>query len=91
MSVLLVGYDLRNPGRNYDDLYRAIMRYSHCHALESMWFIDTQESPVQVRDKLCDVVDADDQIYVMRLRKNWAACRTEDCSKWLKSEARSWD
>jgi hypothetical protein len=91
MTVLIVTYDLRKPGRNYDDLYAAIRKYKHCHALDSSWFIDTSDEPSVVRDKLCAAVDGGDQIYVMRLRKHWAACRNEACTEWLKDTTRTWD
>lgn len=91
MSVLLVGYDLSKPGRDYPKLHAAIERYEHCHALDSMWFIDTKQGPAEVRDALCKVVDKNDQLYVMRLQRHWAACRTDPCTEWLKSSARTWD
>jgi hypothetical protein len=91
MSVLLVSYDLRKPGRNYEPLYEALKKYRYCHALESAWFIDTSESPSVVRDKLCKLVDSGDQIYVNRLHNHWGACRKEACTDWLQQAARTWD
>lgn len=90
MAVYAVTYDLRAPGREYNDLYKAIKRYTCCHALDSTWFIDTNSTAAEVRDALCETVDKGDQIYVLRLRKAWAACRTEDCTKWIKSDSRTW-
>ncbi len=52
MSVYTVGYDLRKPGRNYSGLYRALSSCTNCHALESMWFIDSSISTAQIRDHL---------------------------------------
>jgi hypothetical protein len=91
MSVMVVTYDLREPGRNYQPLYDALAKYKRCHALESSWFIDTPQSPSDVRDALCKTVDSGDQVYVMRLHKHWASCRAEDCTTWLKDDSRTWD
>lgn len=91
MSVMMVGYDLRKPGRNYQPLYDALNRYTNCHALESMWFIDTRKSAADVRTELCKHVDPNDQIYVIRLHRDWGACRTENCTTWLNDSSRSWD
>mgnify|MGYP000899848948 CR=1 FL=1 len=91
MSVLLVGYDLNSPGQNYNDLISAIERYTCCHALDSMWFIDTASDPADVRDNLGAYIDKGDQLYVMKLRRHWAASFKDDCTGWLKSSSRTWD
>ena len=65
MTSMIIEYDLRSPGRNYDDLYRAIKSYgAWAHITESTWFIKTSESCVQVRDKLLAHMDGKDFIFV---------------------------
>lgn len=91
MSVLLVSYDLNRPGQNYAGLIQAIERYTHCKALYSMYFIDTAEDPATVRDKLMKLIDKGDQLYVMRLRKHWAAAKKDGCTDWLQNSSRTWD
>ena len=91
MSVLLISYTLRQPGKDYEPLWAALRKFKHCHALESAWFIDTNIGPADVRTALCKLVDQNDQIYVNRLHQHWAACRKEQCSEWLKSPERTWD
>ena len=90
MTVYCVSYDLRAPGRNYNKLYDALEEYENCHATESFWFIDSPLSASEIREHLCGCVDDGDQIYVMKLVKRWAACRTEPCTRWLKNSARTW-
>ena len=64
MTSMIIEYDLRSPGRNYDDLYRAIKSYgAWAHITESTWF-KTSESCVQVRDKLLAHMDGNDSIFV---------------------------
>lgn len=65
MTSMIIEYDLRSPGRNYDELYKAIKSYSvWAHITESTWFIKTSESCVQVRDKLLAHMDGNDRIFV---------------------------
>ncbi|WP_050662574.1 hypothetical protein, partial [Roseovarius tolerans] len=78
MSVLLVGYDLNSPGQNYVDLIESIEEYTCCHALDSMWFVDTQKAPKEVHKDLSAHLDKGDQLYVMRLHKHWAALRANN-------------
>lgn len=91
MSVLIVSYDLRAPGRNYDPLYKKLRTYTHCHALESTWFLDTTKSASDVRTELCKEVDANDQIFVIKAKHSWAACKGDNATTWLKDPNRSWD
>lgn len=68
MTSKVIEYDLRTPGRNYDDLYAAIKSYGQwAHLTESTWFIKTDESCVQVRDKLMSVMDSNDRLFVGEL------------------------
>lgn len=84
MSVYAVSYDLRKPGRNYDDLHTAIRRYGYTHCLESSWFIETTQNAGTIRDTLKQHLDSNDQLVVTRLSGNWAAARTDHCTAWLK-------
>lgn len=91
MSVLLITYDLDNPRRNYDGLIKAIKRRTWCHALGSVWFLDTKDDLADVRDELSKELDSGDQLYVFRLRKHWAAHKKGAATEWLKASARTWD
>lgn len=90
MAVYCVTYDLRKPDKDYASLLAAIRKYTHCHALKSAFFIDTPEDRKVVRDKLKKLVDANDQLYVLRLNGEWAATRAEPCCDWLNDSNRNW-
>lgn len=90
MAIYTVSYDLRKPGRNYNDLYRALRQYTHCHMLESYWYIDTAESASTVRTALGQHIDSNDQLIVHRVRKNWSAHKKCRCTTWLKDASRRW-
>lgn len=91
MAVLLVGYDLRKQGRDYKRLIELIQTYTHCHALGSMWFIDTNKKPGEVRDHLDTALDSNDQLYVIRLHHHWGASQKDECTDWLQDARRTWD
>lgn len=77
MSSKIIEYDLRQPGRDYDALYNAIKSYSAwAHVTESTWFIKTNETCVQVRDKLLALMDDNDRLFVGELSGTAAWCNT---------------
>lgn len=68
MTSMIIEYDLRSPGRDYEELYKAIKSYSTCMPItESTWFIKANETCPQVRDKLMAHMDNNDRIFVAAL------------------------
>jgi hypothetical protein len=90
MAILLVTYDLRQPGRNYQPMYDYLKRFSHCHGLESVWLLDTTVTPEQVRDALKGIVDSNDALFVVRLFQNIWNSWNYTCASWLNDAARNW-
>lgn len=88
----LVTYDLRQPGRDYTSLYEAIRAIgSWSHPVESVWIIDTNETPAGIRDNLKTHVDSNDVIFVVQLRLHWAASNLgSQVVDWLKDSSRTW-
>jgi len=85
MSSKIIEYDLRQPGRDYDALHNAIKGYSTwAHVTESTWFIKTDETCVQVRDKLLALMDDNDRLFVGELSGSAAWNKTICKSKYLK-------
>ncbi len=64
-QALIISYDLATPEQNKEPLIRLIKSYpSWVRIGDSAYMISTDESPTQVRDALCRVLDRDDTIYV---------------------------
>ena len=85
MSSKIIEYDLRQPGRDYDALYKAIQNYgTWAHVTESTWFIKTDETCAQVRDKLLELMDGNDRLFVGELTGNAAWYNTICKSQFLK-------
>lgn len=63
--MLIVSYDLMNPGQNYPMLLQRIKAYGQWARLGgSAYLIVTDSTPVQVRDYLVGALDANDALYV---------------------------
>jgi len=90
MSVYVINYDLKAPGRDYQPLYDAIKTFKWCHILESCWLIDTNKPASEIRDILKSKVDGNDEIFVARLGHEWATNFSDQATEWLKSSDRSW-
>ncbi|WP_298809687.1 hypothetical protein [uncultured Sphingomonas sp.] len=89
MSILLVTYDLKAPGRNYQPVWDYFKQYNRCKDLESVYLIETDKLPATVRDELGKLIDANDKIFIVKLARSWAA-RRFGCGDWLNEPARKW-
>lgn len=68
MKSIIIEYDLRAPGRDYNSLYSAIKTYgTYANITESTWFIKTNDSCIQVRDNLLAYMDPNDRLFVATL------------------------
>ena len=83
----LVTYDLMTPGKDYSDLTAAIKALGRWqHPMLSVWFLDTTQNAVAVRDALWKVMDSNDRLFVMALSE-WAANGLgSDLYAWLKGQ-----
>ncbi len=85
--VYSISYDLKQPNRNYDDLYKGIKSFGQWwHQTESVWIIVSEKSAVDIRDYLQQFIDSNDSLFVIALNKNWAAVGfSQEEYTWLKS------
>lgn len=82
--LLSISYDLRQPGRNYNDLYDTIKSASAwCHAMESLWFIHTNESVNTWAERLRKVIDQNDYLFVVDITK-------QSRGGWLRKDVWEW-
>lgn len=88
MSTYLISYDL-NKHKDYPALYEAIKAISKnwCHPLDSTWFVVTELSASQIRDRILKAIDLDDDLIVSRMDLSDCAWHLHDegVSRWLKS------
>jgi hypothetical protein len=68
MTSKIIEYDLKSPSRNYDSVYEVIKSYPvWAHITKSTWFVKTDESCVQIRDKIKKEIDSNDTLFVATL------------------------
>ena len=85
MAYYLVSYDLRKPGRDYEELYAAIKSHTKwARVLESLWAISTNNSAVQIRDELSQHVDSNDGLFIIETGSSGAWRHVLCESQWLK-------
>ena len=75
MALFLITYDLRKPGRNYDDLYKLLDDTWHAKRLvESVWLAELTGPAPTIRDLIRGLVDANDRLAVIEVTgdADWA-------------------
>ncbi len=64
-NTYIVLYDLSSPGQNYEDVHKTIKDYSGWAKLGgSAYVISTSDSAVEIRDKISESMDSNDQLFV---------------------------
>lgn len=83
--VLVISYDLVNPGKNYEALLQRIKAYGGWAKLGgSAYLVLTDANPEQVRDDLSVVLEVNDKLYVgvSPAPSAWKGM-PEDVSRWI--------
>jgi hypothetical protein len=91
MSTKLIAYDLNAPVQNYDELIKSIKSLgAWWHHLDSTWLVKSSLSSTQIRDRLREHLDPNDELLVVNVTGDARAWRgfNERGSKWLKE---TWD
>lgn len=89
--VLLITYDLHNPGRDYNAVAKAIQTArSYIHPQGSVWIIDTDLTPADWREKLKQAGDPNDEYFIARLQRQWASFNMGSAANWLNESSRHW-
>lgn len=87
--VILVSYDLKQPGRDYAPVFAYLRQFTHCKRMESLWLLDTKVGCGTIRDGLKQHVDSNDVLFVVQLQEHWGSFNY-GCAEWLKDPSRSW-
>lgn len=65
-NIYCISYDLIAPNRNYNDLYSAIKSLGvWWHQTETVWFVKSAKSAVNIRDYLIQFIDNNDKMFVI--------------------------
>lgn len=85
--VLLISYDLN--GHERPSAYRAVKKRieegatSFRRPLYSQWLVETPSSPQQWFDHLKSVIDSNDRLFVVQVRRPYQGWLDEEDWKWL--------
>lgn len=72
-KLYLISYDLRNPDRNYEELYSGIKSFGYWwHQSGSVWMLVSDKSSTDVRNYLSQYIDKNDKLFVAQIINNWA-------------------
>lgn len=86
--VHLITYDLNRPGKNYEDLYKAIKAIgTWWHYLDSTWLVETSLTPQQVWERLAPVVDKTDRVLVVKVTSSNSGWLTQEAWDWLNARS----
>lgn len=71
---LHISYDLYNPGQNYEAVIERIKTLGNWAKIhKSFWFVSSSLSANQAADKVWEVMDVNDTVYVVDAKNNEAA------------------
>jgi hypothetical protein len=88
MSVYLVTYDLKKPGRDYTNLLAAIRKHSNVQLSESSYAIVSAQTAKQVSDLMRQHMDANDHVYVVTLALPYSGFGPAETNQWLATNLR---
>ena len=88
MNTLIISYDLRITGQNYETLYKRIKELGNWwHCLDSTWIVKSNYSAEKARNILLEAIDNNDLLVVIQTGSVDAAWfgLNKECSDWLKA------
>src|SRR5947208_3217570 len=84
-KVYCVSYELRVAGKNYEPLYNELKKSTRWwHYLQSTWLIQTDETAVQVWQRLVAHVDQQDSVLLIEVRNNAQGWLPKDAWDWIR-------
>ncbi|MGD1044922.1 MAG: hypothetical protein ABR936_06290 [Bacteroidota bacterium] len=88
MPLLLVTFDPDKSGQDYSNLLDEIMSYSNVRLSDSSYAIITDKTPDVVCEELKKQITANDNLYIINLKRPYAGVGSKLVTDWLKKELR---
>lgn len=87
MTAYIVTYDLNQRGQNYECIRKKLAAYpTHWNMQGSVWIIDSDETAMQIAEKLQACLDDNDDLFVAELSGQNAWCGfSKDGDDWLQA------
>lgn len=87
MKTQLVSYDLKAPGKDYSKLHAYLKEFGWARPLESVWFIRTELTSMQLCTGILSHIDGNDRVMVVEVTQNEVAWKNlpADVVTWINS------
>lgn len=79
--ICMITYDLNSPGQNYEKVIEAIQNCSTgkmCSYWKSAYLIQTKKTVQQVADAINSVLDKNDRLIVIEVKRNYQGWLSKD-------------
>lgn len=84
MAIYCVSYDLKTPGKKYEDLYDKLKSFNgYNHILDSTWLVCSNQTASDVYDTIQPAIDKNDSVFISKVNPN-------EYSGWLSQAAWDW-
>lgn len=86
MSAILIGYDLKQPGQEYEKLHKKIEELgAWWHYLDSTYIVVCAKTPQQVFDHIQPALDSSSSVLVLNVSNDaYAGWLPEDAWEWIR-------
>jgi hypothetical protein len=83
-EVLLVTYDLRTPGHNYNPFYEALKQHGNWwHYISSTWLIATTKTPQELYSAVVGHITTGDSLLVVTVKYPYWGILTKEAWTWI--------
>jgi len=88
MKTYIVTYQFGNYGKNYTSFYEAIKTNypGWRHPMESLWFIRTDETSLEIYTRLKAHLEVTDSIFVAEITDSYEGWMSSSFWQWLKNK-----
>ena len=87
MADMLITYDLRTPGQDYEEVYEYLRKLPARRAQKSVWLAKTTKSAAVISKDLMKLVDGNDRLFVARV-DDWSSFGAmNNVANWLNGKA----
>ncbi len=83
----IISYDLHTPGQKYEDLKNVIDNFggSYIKILESTWLVRNDLTPNDMADRIKEVVDTNDYLFITKISSPYQGLLTEKQWEFIKN------
>jgi CRISPR/Cas system-associated endoribonuclease Cas2 len=85
MKTYIITYDLNQSGQKHKLMDKLLEDCTSIRALESCWFLKTNNPIRDIYDYLSPAFDKNDRIFISEITSNWIGLINNEVTQFLKS------